>query len=90
MTKLLVALAMVGLTAGPALAAQCPLLIKQLNDAVGNRFDEAAAKARALAAEAQKLHDDAVKMKEAKKHAESVAKAQEAAKVIGLTLKMKQ
>lgn len=90
MKKVLTALAIVGLMAGPALAGQCPLLIKQINDAVGNRFDEASNKAKALAAEAQKLHDDAVKMKEAKKHAESVAKAQEAAKVIGLTLKMKK
>ena len=31
----------VSFTAGPALAGQCPLLIKQLNDAVGNRFDAA-------------------------------------------------
>ena len=78
-----------GLMAGPALASQCPLLIKQINDAVGNRFDAAAAQAKALAGEAQILHDEAVKMKQAAKHAESVAKAQEAAKAIGLTLKMK-
>ena len=28
-----------GLVAGPALAAQCPLLIKQVNDAAGNRLE---------------------------------------------------
>ena len=78
-----------GLTAGPALAGQCPTLIKQINDAAGNRFDAAGNTAKALAAEAQMLHDEAVKMKQAAKHAESVAKAQEAAKAIGLTLKMK-
>ncbi len=78
-----------GLIASPALASQCPLLIKQINEAAGNRFDASAASARALAAEAQTLHEDGVKMKDAKKHAESVAKAQEAAKAIGLTLKMK-
>ena len=78
-----------GLMAGPALAGQCPLLIKQINDATGNRVDAAAAQAKALAAQAQMLHDEAVKTKQAAKHAESIAKAQEAAKAIGLTLKMK-
>ena len=78
-----------GLMAGPALAGQCPTLIKQINDAAANRLDAGAAQAKALAAEAQKLHDEAVKTKQAAKHAESVAKAQEAAKAIGLTLKMK-
>jgi hypothetical protein len=78
-----------GLTAGPALAGQCPALIKQINDAAGSRLDAAAAQAKALAAEAQALHEEAVKTKQAAKHAESIAKAQEAAKAIGLTLKMK-
>ena len=78
-----------GLIAGPALAGQCPALIAQINAAAGNRFDASAASAKALAAQAQALHDDAVKMKQAAKHAESIAKAQEAAKAIGLTLKMK-
>ena len=71
-----------GLMASPALAAQCPLLIKQISDATGNRLDAAGNTAKALAAEADALH-------KAGKHAESVAKAQEAAKAIGLTLKMK-
>ena len=78
-----------GLMAGPALAGQCPTLIAQINAAAGSRFDTAAANAKSLAAQAQILHDDAVKMKNPAKHAESVAKAQEAAKAIGLTLKMK-
>ena len=78
-----------GLIASPALAGQCPLLIKQINDAAGNRFDASAASAKALAVQAQMLHDEAVKMKEPAKHAESVKKAEEAAKAIGLTLKMK-
>lgn len=79
----------VSLTIAPALAGQCPLLIKQLNDAVGNRADAAANKAKDLIAEAQKLHDDGVKMKDAKKHADSVAKCDEAAKVLGIALKKK-
>ncbi|MBI4637767.1 MAG: hypothetical protein HY727_15640 [Candidatus Rokubacteria bacterium] len=79
----------VGLTTGPALAGQCPLLIKQLNEAVGNRVDAAAGKAKDLIAEAQQLHDDGVKMKDAKKHADSVAKCDEAAKMLGVALKKK-
>jgi len=82
MKKLVMALAMVSLMAGPALAGQCPLLIKQLNDATGNRLDAAAAKAKELTAESEALH-------KAGKHAESVAKADDAAKAIGLTLKKK-
>ena len=78
-----------GLIASPALAGQCPALIAQLNAAAGNRFDASAASAKALAVEAQMLHDEGVKMKQPAKHAESVKKAEEAAKAIGLTLKMK-
>jgi hypothetical protein len=79
---LVITLAAVVLTAGPALAFQCPLLIKQIQDATAGKSDAASAKANELAAEAKKLHD-------AGKHAESIAKAEEAAKVINLTLKKK-
>ena len=82
MKKLVMALAMVGLLTGAALANQCPLLIKQIMDATAGKTDEASQKAVALANEAKALHD-------AGKHAESIAKADEAAKVIGLTLKKK-
>jgi len=82
MRKLAMALAVVGLMAGPALAGQCPLLIKQIQDAVGTNTDAASTKAKDLAAEAKKLHD-------AGKHAESVAKADEAAKAVNLALKKK-
>ncbi len=80
MKNLVMALAMVGLLAGPALANQCPTLIKQIRDATA---DDASKKAVALANEAQALHD-------AGKHADSVQKAQEAAAAIKLELKMKQ
>ena len=83
MRQLAMALAVVGLLAGPALANQCPLLIKQVRDACAGKTDDACKKAMALADDAEKLHKDG-------KHAESVAKAQEAAKPINLTLKMKQ
>jgi hypothetical protein len=76
------ALAIVVLAAAPALANQCPLLIKQVQDATAGKTDEASKKANALAAEAKALHDSG-------KHAESVAKADEAAKAINLMLKKK-
>jgi long-subunit fatty acid transport protein len=82
MRQALMALVMVGVMAGPAFAFQCPLLIKQIKEATAGKTDEASKKAVALADEAQKLHA-------AGKHAESVAKADEAAKAIKLSLKKK-
>ena len=87
MTRMLVALIAVALVAagplaGPAAAFQCPLLIKQIEDATAGKSDPASAKAKELAGEAKKLH-------EAGKHADSVAKAEEAAKAINLALKKK-
>ena len=79
---LLIAIAVITLAASPALAFQCPLLIKQVQDATAGKSDAASAKANELAAEAKKLHD-------AGKHAESIAKAEEAAKAINLALKKK-
>ena len=76
------ALALVLAVAGTALANQCPLLIKQIQDATAGKTDDASKKATALAAEAKALHD-------AGKHADSVKKAQEAAAAINLQLKMK-
>jgi hypothetical protein len=70
------------LATGTALAFQCPLLIKQIQDATAGKTDDASKRAVALANEAKALHDQG-------KHAESVAKADEAAKVINLTLKKK-
>ena len=39
MRILVLALAVLALVAGPALASQCPSLIKQVNDAVGTKTD---------------------------------------------------
>jgi len=83
MKKILMALAMVLATAGAAFANQCPLLMKQISDATAGKTDDASKKANALAAEAKALHDSG-------KHAESVAKAKEAAAAIKLELKLKQ
>ncbi|HEY7039012.1 MAG TPA: hypothetical protein VID28_09185, partial [Methylomirabilota bacterium] len=82
MKMLMMALAVVAFAAAPALANQCPLLIKQIQDATAGKTDDASKKAAAMAVEAKALHD-------AGKHAESVAKADEAAKVINLSLKKK-
>ena len=82
MKKILMTLALVLATAGAAFANQCPLLLKQIQDATAGKTDDASKKANALAAEAKALHDSG-------KHAESVAKADEAAKAINLTLKKK-
>ena len=69
--------------AGPVLAYQCPILIKQIMDATAGKTDPASKKAIALANDAKALH-------EAGKHDESIKKAEEAAAAIGLTLKMKK
>lgn len=57
--------------ASPALAFQCPTLVKQINDTTGNRFDATAQQARADAVTAAQLHAQG-------KHAESVKVAQDA------------
>jgi hypothetical protein len=67
----------VALAAGPALAFQCPKLIGQINDAAGNRFDNAAYDAKMKAVAAQKLHSEG-------KHAESVKAAQEGLAQLGI------
>ena len=82
MKKILMALILVLATAGAALANQCPLLVKQIEDATAGKTDDASMKAQSLAKEAQALHASG-------KHAESVAKADEAAAAINLTLKKK-
>ena len=85
MKTLGIAIAVLTFLAAPALANQCPLLIKQINDAVDSRMaadDTAGSTARKLAKEAEALHKEG-------KHAEAVQKAEEAAKAIRLQLKMK-
>jgi hypothetical protein len=62
-------------------ANQCPLLVKQLREA---KIDDAskAAQVKALTDECEQLHQSG-------KHAESVAKCDEAAKAGGIQLKKK-
>ncbi|HEY7650081.1 MAG TPA: hypothetical protein VID04_13865 [Methylomirabilota bacterium] len=79
---MVVAVAFVGATLVEA--NQCPLLIKQLKDASAKITD---AKKKAdvdkMIAQAEKLHADG-------KHADSVKKCEEAAKVAGVKLEMKK
>lgn len=82
MKRLLIAMTIIGLLATSAAATQCPLLIKQLTDAMATMSpDDAKVKAaRALVEQARKLHAEG-------RHADSIAKADEAAKLLGVTLK---
>lgn len=74
-----VAAVSVALLAGPALAKECPKLIKEGREAAAKmKADDPKVKgALAKLDEAQKLHDAA-------KHAESAAKANEALKDLGV------
>jgi len=84
MLKLLLVVVMGVLAAtGPAAAFQCPLLIKQLSDAAAtmNPSEIKVKEAQRLIAEARKLH-------EAGKHADSIATAEQAARVLGVSLKI--
>ena len=63
--------------AGPALAFQCPKLVKKIEDETAIRFDQAAADAKVKGAEAAELHRQG-------KHAESEAAAKEGLKILGM------
>ena len=77
-----VAVAVALAVAAPAYAKECVLLIKQLRQA--NVADPAKAEA------VKRLTDEAEQLHKAAKHAESVAKAEEAATIAGLTLQRKK
>ena len=84
MMALLAVVLMLGAGAGVAFARECPLLIKQLKDATAKEADaKKKGDADKLIAKAQKEHEDG-------KHADSVKTADEAAKVLGVTLQHKQ
>jgi hypothetical protein len=83
MKSYVVALALLALAAGPALANECPTLQARIDFALRTRSEPNAAIAKQLAAQAWALH-------QAGKHAESVAKYDEAAKAAGITLTHKQ
>jgi len=78
-----IATALVGICGAPALAGECPMLQTQMERQVNNRFDSAAYTARENMKQASALHSQG-------KHAESVAKYEEAAKGVGVTLDRKK
>ena len=79
MKTILLTIAALGFAVSPALAHECPLLQRQVLAAADSRLDDAAYKAKIMAAEGDALH-------KAGKHDESVAKYDEAAKAMGITL----
>lgn len=78
-----IATALVGICAAAALAGECPMLQAQMERQVNNRLDSAAYQARENMKQASALHQSG-------KHAESVAKYEEAAKVVGVKLDRKK
>jgi hypothetical protein len=79
MKTVLLTIAALAFAVTPALAHECPLLHAQVMAAAEDRLDDASYKAKMLAAEGETLH-------KAGKHDESVAKYEEAANAMGITL----
>ena len=65
------------LFAGPALAFQCPKLVKKIEEETAIRFDPAAADAKDKAAQAAELHAKG-------NHAEAEKVAKEGLKILGM------
>jgi hypothetical protein len=78
-----IATALVGISGGAALAGECPMLQAQMERHANNRLDNAGYMARQTMKQAADLHKSG-------KHAESVAKYDEAAKALGVKLQHKK
>ena len=78
-----IAAALVGVYGGPALAGECPKLQMQMERHVNNRLDNTGHMARQSMKQGAALHAQG-------KHAESVAKYEEAAKAAGVKLDRKK
>ena len=83
MKTFMMAIAVIGIVVSPAWANECPLLKAQIDKETGRRLDAGSNRAKDLANEAMVLHG-------AGKHAESIAKLEEAAKTAGMTLEHKK
>jgi hypothetical protein len=83
MKAMLLALGMLAMFAVVANASECPNLQAQIDKQFGTRFDNQAAAARAMAAQAAGLH-------KAGKHADSVKAYDDAAKAGGMQLMHKK
>ena len=78
MKTILLTIAALGFAVSPALAHECPLLQQQVLAAADYRLDDAAYKAKMMAAEGDALHKAGTD--------ESLAKYDEAAKTMGISL----
>lgn len=83
MKRIVMSLVMIAAAATAAGAGECPALQAQIDKEYGKRFDKTAASVKSIAAEAMALH-------RAGKHADSVAKYDEAAKAGGMQLMHKK
>ncbi len=90
MKRLALAFAAVGLTAGPAVAfqcPQCPLLIKQVSAEADTRFDiEVSSRLDSVCYTAKGVVAEAAALHERGKDAEALEKIQEAFALMGLAL----
>ncbi len=90
MKRLLLALAAVGVMAGPAVAfqcPQCPLLIKQLSAEADTRFDiEVSSRLESVCYTVKGVLAEATALHERGRDAEAVEKLGEAYQLLGLSL----
>ncbi len=84
MKKLVMALAMVGLMAGPAFAFRCPLVAKEVSEAAAFRFDDKTSRPDGVAIAANALVTQGIALHAAGKHAEAMATMEEAIKLVSL------
>ncbi|HJS31411.1 MAG TPA: hypothetical protein VJ924_05405 [Alphaproteobacteria bacterium] len=78
--SLILAAVLVGITAGPALAGQCPSDMRKIDEALAKNPQLVAdqlAKVKQLRAEGEALHKSAT-------HSQSIAKLGEAKKILGI------
>ena len=81
MKKLLTAIALTAVLSGTAFANSCPMHVKKIDEALASSTasDEVKAQAQALRDEGQALHDSG-------DHAGSMAKLEEAEKLLGISM----
>lgn len=85
MKTLVMALGIVGLMTGPALAFRCPSLVKQVDVETTNSFDvEVASRAEPSAYAARALTAEATALHQVGNHVAAMEKMEEAFKLIGL------
>ncbi len=86
MKPLVIAIVALALTASPAMAFNCAILIQYVSTAIAkmNADDATVKRAKGLIAEAERLHYRGEPAGYGASHTEAVAKAQEAGRILGL------